>query len=1784
MPDRSLEPDSRTPAFEVLESRILLDGSGPPQLVSLTETGLPGNGPSTAAAISADGRFVAFASEAENLVEGDENAASDVFVVDRLTGQLTCCSAEGYTGLPSPIRISGPSTAPTISDDGRYVAFLSYNEKLTDDDGNGIPDVFVYDTTTGELQRVTHPIAGTMGILSGRPALSGDGAFVAVEYMPMSGPYLGSMGIWRIDLADLSMEPVVAIGYDGTPLSGPSYQPAISDDGQRVAFVSAAANVAPNDTNGAPDVFVRDMQAGTAERVSLGDGGHQADRGAGAYPDISGDGRYVAFVSSSTDLVAAPADFGIDIYLRDTVAGTTERISTAAAGAADGECMTPSLSGDGRFVAFISTAGNLVAADTNGQADVFLVDRHQGTVSRLSDGPGGVEAEDDSAAPAISADGGFVAFESWADNLVDGDANATVDVFVAAAAGPGGTADLTVDLQAYPQGYYHPGDSLTPALVLTNLGDGSAPGGFAIQLVLSLDETRGNADDILVGQWIETDPLGPGAGRTVMESATLPPDAARGSYYLMAIVDADDVVPEGAGEFNNTALSASAGVVVIPAGYTVPVITSVTSSRDPDDPQFQDPMRYIAGPEVPEVLTTFTAELDGAAETVSFSVGGVTVVDDEPADGFTAEINMSQLAAPGPLVVVADGVSQAYSFDVDLLMLPEWFQKDEISYAARFQEEVGYVFDLEVRDVNYGFFTPDSWTFSDPVFGFELIDFAHKWTGFWAGSRFQIISDIEGNVTPGPISYGLHVEVLSWTVYDRFIELSRSKSFSDEDEDGYGDADTSSDDAEASDGSFNGSLTGELIFSFSDDLDWEGAAGRITLAMDYSRDFTFFTMRYPIYTSVPGLLDAVVGGGMTISLSLGASLVAQLDSESVLKMTDIGIFTSATIAPKVFVGVEALCGLLGQVHSSLFGALTQEISFEWDGELGFDIAAPGALDLGFEISGGLLLDLFHWSKSWTWRVAQWDFFANDGDDVVMTEDDPLTGGPHVLDVVMASDGHGNALAVSVYDDPTDPSGHRHDLRVRSRTALGDIWGPTEPLTASSAVESSPAVAYDAAGVPYVVWVQGRTDAADLDTMTYEQLAAEQDLRIARYDAQRESWQIEALTDDAYNHGAPAIAFAPGSADGVAVWERAAADADLIDVAGQEIVYRSSDGAAWAPVAALTDNGYAEWGAQVAYTGDNRPVVVWLGDEDEDRTVNRDASPSTSVHAAAWNVATEQWDAATLVADGQASNQYVKLVRTPDGAVEAFWVSFDGRRYSLCTSRYDGTQWSAVDVVLADWTFIGEPSVTVDEDGRVCVLYTGMEGMQFNVYRIDRASPWSPPRVLTRGGWAASKIAAVAELGGTLAVQSIFNGGFSDPTASTSYLDPDGSSAGGLVALALTPRLTQDDAFATAEDTAVISGDLLANDVDAGADLTVIDYTQGGHGAVAYNGAGAFTYTPAADFNGTDAFTYTVVDSSGREDAATVTVTVAALNDRPAADAIAADVAAGEPGTIALNGSDVETAMAGLFFEIVVAPQHGQVSLADHVATYTPDAGYEGADSFSYTVLDRGDPIGVDALTSDPAVVSITIAPALTSRPGDADCDGDVDLDDFVVVKLNFGRTGATWAQGDFDGNGTVDLDDFMSIKQNFGPGKSGDADGDGDVDLDDFLALKQNFGRADARWPQGDFDANGAVDLDDFGILKQNFGTRAAPVDSLALMIAARPDPEAAVWMKDTLGPGRQERTGTPAMELKSVHVGPQRRLRRRRASRLASDPRALEINVLEMLSAALPGAMPGIAKRPTRR
>jgi len=397
-------------------------------ILSVGPGGQPGNGNSSFVSISADGRYVAFGSSASDLVSGDANGVDDVFLRNRRNGttvrvSLASSGAEGDAG----------SYAPSVSADGRYVAFHSYASNLVAGDTNGVSDVFVRDRATGTTTRVSVDSAGLEATgESFYPSISADGRYVAFQSLAanlVAGDVNGKEDVFVHDLQS-GTTALVSQSSAGVQGDADSQAPAISADGGFVVFDSITASFVAGDANGASDVFVRDLAAGTTERVSVDAAGNDGN-GASFAGSLSADGRHVAFYSAASNLVGLDSNNAFDVYVRDRQAATTIRVSvTPVDRPGNGDSFTPSISADGRFVAFQSTASNLVADDMNATADVFLRDCDVSTTSRASVGASGTESDDMSAGPAVSADGRDVAFYSAATNLAGMDGNGSLDVFL----------------------------------------------------------------------------------------------------------------------------------------------------------------------------------------------------------------------------------------------------------------------------------------------------------------------------------------------------------------------------------------------------------------------------------------------------------------------------------------------------------------------------------------------------------------------------------------------------------------------------------------------------------------------------------------------------------------------------------------------------------------------------------------------------------------------------------------------------------------------------------------------------------------------------------------------------------------------------------------------------------------------------------------------------------------------------------------------------------------------------------------------------------------------------------------------------------------------------------------------------------------------------------------------------------------------------------------------------------------------------------------------------------
>lgn len=355
---------------------------------SVSTAGVEADYSSLRPTISGDGQIIAFESSATNLVALDHNQRIDVFVHDVGSG-----FTERVSVSSTAIEGNGTSDRPAISADGRFVAFKSLASNLVLGDTNNASDIFVRDRVTGETSRVSVSSSGVQGNLdSGAPAISADGRYVAFESWASNlvpGDTNLELEIFRHDrLTGQTLR--ASVTYDGLEGNGRSESPAISADGRYVTFESRASNLVPGDTLGAIDVFVRDLIDANTVRVSVDSLGLQAS-GSSYDPVISADGSTVAFRSAAANLVPRDRNDWPDVFVHDRESRRTTRVSVdSAGGEVDWESEGAAISADGRHVAFESAAINLVPGDTNFTTDVFLHDRFRPSLTLTGACPGTV--------------------------------------------------------------------------------------------------------------------------------------------------------------------------------------------------------------------------------------------------------------------------------------------------------------------------------------------------------------------------------------------------------------------------------------------------------------------------------------------------------------------------------------------------------------------------------------------------------------------------------------------------------------------------------------------------------------------------------------------------------------------------------------------------------------------------------------------------------------------------------------------------------------------------------------------------------------------------------------------------------------------------------------------------------------------------------------------------------------------------------------------------------------------------------------------------------------------------------------------------------------------------------------------------------------------------------------------------------------------------------------------------------------------------------------------------
>ncbi len=419
-------------------------------IASVSTGGEFGDAESRESRVSADGRFVVFQSWASNLVAGDTNGLSDVFRRDLQLGTTWLVSQSMSGGGAA----AGESLAPDISGTGRYVVWASGAADIVPGDTNNRRDVFLRDMQTGLVERLSVTSAGAqVSGVSSAPRISPDGRWVV--FWSQSGllpsDQNGFHDVYRLDrtTGELALVSITAGGLQGNFWS---FDGDVSDDGRYVTFLSEADNLAAGDVNFGADVFLKDMRTGELQRLSETANGTSGD-GISDDPCVSGDGSTVTYTSFASDLIPGDTNGAPDAFAYDVASAMTERLNVRPDGtqSALGANLSTSLSFDGRFVCFSSPAGDLVPGDTNGKFDIFLRDRSLQTTERINLSPAGAGLNDDSWWPHMTPDARIVTFTSDASDVLFGDTLGARQIYARDLSGTVGTSYCDTTLNSTGQ-------------------------------------------------------------------------------------------------------------------------------------------------------------------------------------------------------------------------------------------------------------------------------------------------------------------------------------------------------------------------------------------------------------------------------------------------------------------------------------------------------------------------------------------------------------------------------------------------------------------------------------------------------------------------------------------------------------------------------------------------------------------------------------------------------------------------------------------------------------------------------------------------------------------------------------------------------------------------------------------------------------------------------------------------------------------------------------------------------------------------------------------------------------------------------------------------------------------------------------------------------------------------------------------------------------------------------------------------------------------------------------
>lgn len=390
-------------------------------------TGVESIATTGSASLSFDGKIIAFSTYAK-LLPIDTDDQKDIYTYNKDTGLFTLISValDGFSG-------NSISAMPKISADGNFVVFTSAANNLVSNDTNGFSDIFVRDISAGTTVRINLHTDGTQANNnSSSGGISDDGRY-AVFLSSANNLVTGDVNYQDIFLHDLQTSTTTRVSQEtsGTNSNADSYSPQISGNGQFIAFESRAGNLTASDTNGRMDVFVYDRIANTLDIASKSSTNVQTNGFNTYLKDISPDGRYILFSSDGTNLVASDTNSRIDLFLRDRNTSTTDMVSLNEFGnQLTGGTSSGRMSEDAQLIIFSTSSSGVVSNDTNTLDDVFLLNRGDSSVIRLSQKIDGTQASNDGSYPEISRDGKVASFESISYNLVTTDYNNDYDIFL----------------------------------------------------------------------------------------------------------------------------------------------------------------------------------------------------------------------------------------------------------------------------------------------------------------------------------------------------------------------------------------------------------------------------------------------------------------------------------------------------------------------------------------------------------------------------------------------------------------------------------------------------------------------------------------------------------------------------------------------------------------------------------------------------------------------------------------------------------------------------------------------------------------------------------------------------------------------------------------------------------------------------------------------------------------------------------------------------------------------------------------------------------------------------------------------------------------------------------------------------------------------------------------------------------------------------------------------------------------------------------------------------------